>query len=491
MKRTMIDRLIGFFSPDAELRRLEARARMEVARAFDIAKVFKTSDWTSAKASDANEETKAAIQPGREKARSLVQNMPYGTKAVDVIVTETVGAGIVPKITGRNKTAEKALKALWKEIAETSKCDVEGRNNFYSLQALVMSSMVESGEGLALLSIEGDGPKIQVMESDFIATKLDDGKIVQGVELDSRRRRVKYHLYKSHPGGKNATPETFEVPAEDIAHVYRMKRAGQVRGVTWAHSVVEKMNDFNDYQFATLVRQKVAACFMAFITSNGNDALLTSEQRKAKRESEFSLEPATARYLEQGEDVKLASPPAVEGYADFNRETLRAIAAGWGITYESLTGDYSQSNYSSSRLGHIQMRKNIDSWRWNLIIPHFCDPYFQKFLEYAKLRGIDVKDAKVQWVPPASTMIDPGKEIDADKEAVKAGFKSRAQVIREAGNDPDEVLEEIREEREAAAEAGVSFDTDMTVEQSTGTEGKNATENKAEASDESTSGGGQ
>jgi capsid protein len=88
-------------------------------------------------------------------------------------------------------------------------------------------------------------------------------------------------------------------------------------------------------------------------------------------------------------------------------------------------------------------------------------------------------------------MIDPGKEIDADKEAVKAGFKSRAQVIREAGNDPDEVLEEIREEREAAAEAGVSFDTDMTVEQSTGTEGKNATENKAEASDESTSGGGQ
>ncbi len=461
MKRTFLDKAIGIFFPKAELRRIEARTKTDLTlRAYDIAKTFPQSDWTSSSASNANEDTKKAIKPGREKARSLVQNSPYGKKAVSVIVTETVGAGIVPKIKGRTKRQEKEINALWKEIAETSKVDFEGRHNFYGLQALALRATVESGEGLGIFDIDPEAPRIQLLESDYIATEQDDGNVRQGIEFDSSGKRSNYILFKVHPGSRVSSQETRKVPAKNVAHVYVQDRPGQVRGITWAHAVVEKMNDFKDYQDATLIRQKIAACFGGFVTTNGSESLLSASDLKEKRENEFAMEPAMFRYLAPGEDVKIANPPGVDGYAEFNRESLRSIAAGFGISYESLTGDYSQSNYSSSRLGHLQMRRNIDMWRWNLLIPQFCDPFFAKFLDWCKARGISVDGVTVEWVPPASTIIDPGKEIDADKEAVRAGFKSRSEVIRERGRDPEVVLEEIKLERESAALAGVKFDTE-------------------------------
>ncbi len=461
MKPTFLDRFIGLFSPEAELRRIRARTKTDLTlRAYDVAKTFNSSDWTSANGSSANAELKAAIKPGREKARSLVQNDPYGRKAVSVIVNETVGAGIIPKIQARTKRQSKELNKLWKQFAETSKCDFDGRHNFYGLQALALRATVESGEGLGIFRLEADGLKIQLLESDHIATDKDTGNSVQGINFDSSGRRVSYILYKKHPGDAVTNQETVEISVTNITHVYLQERAGQVRGITWAAAVVEKMNDFKDYQATTLIRQKIAACFTAFVTTSGSDSLLSAADLKEKRENEYAMEPATVKFLNQGEDVKIANPPGVDGYAEFNRESLRAIAAGFGISYEALTGDYSQSNYSSSRLGQIQMRRNIDMWRWNLLIPQFCDPYFTKFLEWAKLRGVDVKDVTVQWVPPANIMIDPTKEVKALREEVRAGFKTYGQAVREQGLDPEETLVEIAEWNKRFDDLKLTFDSD-------------------------------
>lgn len=439
-----------------------AKATRRAKRAYDVAKTYPTSEWISANKNSANAELKAAIAPGREKARALSQNAPYGVKAVDVIVAETIGDGIKANITGKNKTQTKKINELWKKWAETTACDFEGRHNFYGLQEIAMRSIVEAGEGLGLKKFSKSGPSIRLLEPDFIATDKDTLPLVQGIELDSAGRRVNYHIYKTHPGDKLAKLETIVVPAEEVVHVFKQKRAGQVRGITWAHAVVEKLKDHDDYQYSTLVRQKVAANFGGLITSSaaGSDALIDEEELKAKRNAEFQLEPATFKYLAPGEDLKLVSPPGVDGYSDFNRETLRAIAAGWGISYEALTGDYSQSNYSSSRLGHLQMRKNIESWRWNMFIPQFCDPTFQWFLEWAKMQGMDVDGVSVEWVPPAYSMIDPTKEIEALKSEVRAGFKSYKRAILEMGGDPETTLDEIAEWNQKFDEKKVSLEVD-------------------------------
>lgn len=427
-------------------------------RAYDIAKSLPYSDWTSSSKGSPNQETKGAIAPGREKARALAQNAPYAVKAIDVIVTETIGSGIAANIKGRNKTATKELNALWKDWAESTKCDFDGRHNFYALQELAMRATVESGEGLVLKKFRQTGPQIQLLESDFIDTSKDTGKYVQGIEIDSERRRVAYHLFKSHPGDSGFSNQTVAVPYKDIAHVYKQTRPGQFRGVTWAHAVVEKLKDFDDYQYATLIRQKTAACFGGVVTTNGQN-LLDADTLKERREAQFSMEPNTWRFLNPGEDIKLITPPSFDD-SKFNNETLRAIAAGWGISYESMTGDFSQSNYSSSRMGREQMKKNIESWRWNMFIPQFCDPVFKWFLEWAAMKGLDTKDATVEWVPPAYTTIDPTKDIPALIKEVRAGFKSWDEAVLELGKDPERTLEKIAESNKKFDQFGIVLDID-------------------------------
>lgn len=461
MRRTFLDKLIGYFSPRTEANRIKARVQAEMnQRAYDIAKNFTQSDWTSTSTNDAKQEIKAAIGPGREKARALTQNAPYALRAVDVIVNETVGTGIELSIKGRTKTITKQLQALWKEWAESTACDYSGRNNFYSLQVLIMKSIVESGETLILRKMDKDGLKLRMYESDFLVTIQDYAPYVQGIKFDDQGRRVSYQFYKTHPGAKIANVETIDIPAAEVIHAFRQGRPGQERGVTWAHAIIERMKDYDDYKGATLIRQKIAACFSAFVTTNGNDSLVDATTLKQKRQAEFDLEPATVRYLNQGEDIKLSSPPGIEGFADINREYIREIASGWGISYESLSGDYSQSNYSSSRMGQIQMRKNIESWRWNMFIPQVCEPIFQWFLSYAKLKGIDIKDAESRWICPAYTLIDPDKEISATIKEVRSGLKTWGDAIREQGLDPEEQLLQIAETNKLLDDNQVVLDID-------------------------------
>ena len=51
------------------------------------------------------------------------------------------------------------------------------------------------------------------------------------------------------------------------------------------------------------------------------------------------------------------------------RLQLHAIAAGVGLTYELLTGDLSQVNYSSIRAGLIEFRRRMEALQWQLLRP--------------------------------------------------------------------------------------------------------------------------
>lgn len=457
MKRTFLDRLVGLFSPGAELRRVQARGERELLlRAYDAAQTYSTSDWTSANKSGANTEIKAAQSKLRERSRDLSRNNPYAVRALSVIVSNTVGSGIVPNIRGRSDAETKKLNELWKLWAETTSCDADGQHDFYGLQALAMRTIVESGEALAMKKTGKGGLKVQLLEGDHLASSKDEGSVVQGVEIKDGQR-VAYHILTAHPGERDASDKTITVKAEDIRHIYLKARPGQVRGVPWNHAVIEKLQDIEDYQRATLIRRKVTACIGGFITSSGRDAVLPPAKLKARRETEFTLEPATFKFLRDGEDVKFVAPPGDDGYNDFIRENLGAVAAAYGISREALTGDYSQVNFSAGRMGQNEFRRNVDFWRWNMLIPQFCDPVFRWFCE---AHGIDPLKLTVDWVAPAHVQIDPTKEGEALKREVRNGFKTYGQALRELGQDPDSVLREYAEWNKKLDDLKVAFDSD-------------------------------
>ena len=474
-----IDKAIGYLSPHWGLERARARLiheslkdyeNREKNRVYEAASPSKRTQWL-ATGSSANTEIYSSLERLRNRSRDLVRNNPYANKAIQVIVSNTVGTGIIPQVKGKRKGRVEKVSELWKRWAESPLCDVEGRHDLSGLQSLVQRTVAESGECLVRLRRRGSGfpfpIQLQVLEPDFLdsrASRSDEGnRTIQGIEFNQRGERVAYHLFESHPGEietfRSLSIQSQRIPASDILHVYRVDRPGQVRGVPWSAPVMLKLKDFDGYEDAQLIRQKIAACFSVFIRSLDSGELSLKQKAKKPEQENISvkLAPGTMQYLAPGEDVEFASPPGVQNYSEYSSQVLHAVACGFGITYESMTGDLSRVNFSSARMGWLEFQRNIEQWRWQMLIPQFCNPIWYWFLDAASLMGFMTDGLRASWTPPRREMIDPSKEVRAMMESVRAGFTTLSEVQRELGYVPSELLDEYAQDVEKVGELGLKL----------------------------------
>ncbi len=155
------------------------------------------------------------------------------------------------------------------------------------------------------------------------------------------------------------------------------------------------------------------------------------------------------------------------------RMMLREVAAGTGASYESLSRDYSQSNYSSSRLALLDDR---DLWRmlqmW--FIRSIRHTVHKRWLRQAVLARavaaipIDAyalesnKFEKVCFKPRGWSWIDPTKEVEAYERAIRNGFTTVTAVIAQTadGRDLEDVLNERKQELDMMERLELKFDTD-------------------------------
>lgn len=77
------------------------------------------------------------------------------------------------------------------------------------------------------------------------------------------------------------------------------------------------------------------------------------------------------------------------------------------------------------------------------------------------MQGMVTDDITAEWTPPIRTVVDPSKENKALLTAVRAGFMSLPEAIRQQGYDPDLVLEEQQEYLAKLDVAGVLVDSDV------------------------------
>jgi lambda family phage portal protein len=228
-------------------------------------------------------------------------------------------------------------------------------------------------------------------------------------------------------------------------------------GVPFGVSAFLRVRDMDEYNDAQVVRQKIAACYSVFITANGAGTIADTQ---AKVDDIERIEPGMIQVLSGGETVSFGTPPTVENFAEFSRTIMQGVAAGFGTTYENLTGDLNNVNFSSGRMGWIEHHRNIEDWQWNLMIPQFCDKVADWFIEAAQLAGIGDGKADFQWTPPRREMIDPVKEGKALMQLVRGGFMSLPDAIREQGYDPEELFAEIADTNKELDKLGIILDSD-------------------------------
>jgi capsid protein len=182
------------------------------------------------------------------------------------------------------------------------------------------------------------------------------------------------------------------------------------------------------------------------------------------------MEPGMIRYLRPGESVEFATPTSHgEGYRDFMRDVQTRIASGIGLTYEQLTGDLSNVNYSSYRAGLLSFRNHIDAFRWLTFIPMFCAPIRRWIIDAAFAAGhIARRDYGTEWSPPSYGSIDPEKDANAARSKIRMGLQTWEQAVGEEGYDPEEQLAAIKRTNKAWDDAGIVLDCDPRQRTSSG-----------------------
>lgn len=467
-RQTWLDRTIGFVSPGRALRRQRARLAMDVlARHFEGAAVGRRTQGWYRTATDANSAVGPSLQRLRDASRDLVRNNGYAEAGLNAIVDHTIGWGI----------RASAKHEAWKRWTESTDIDADGRCDLPGLQKLVTRTMAEAGEvlvrrrwrrtedGLALPM------QLQVLEPDFLDTTRDavslpnGGQIIQGVEFDPLGRRAAYWLYRTHPGSSYSTTShvvsgaSSRVPASDVLHVYDGKRSGQVRGYSWFAPVLLRFKDCDEFEDATLMKQKVAALLAVITSDTTGDTAGLGTVDDTESPAVDALEPGMILNIPPGRSVDVVQPPSAADYAPFLASQLRAIATGLSVGYEDLTGDYSQVNFSSARMARLRRWERVYHTRWIVLVPQFLNPLWRWAMEASAIAGYPVI-ASTEWTAPPMPMIEPDKEGLAIQRNIRNGITTLSEEVRARGYNVGDFLDEYQDDLKELDRRGIWLDCD-------------------------------
>ena len=450
-----------------------------------------TQGWGSASTS-ADAEISLSLTPLRNRSRALVRDASYAKRARDVVVNNVVGHGIglqAQVMTSRDQLNERInadIERAWSEWGRATRCHTGGALALPDLMRLCMAQVFEAGEIFIRKHPRAFGDSavplgLEIIEperiaDDYTVPQVGGANVVRmGVEVDPFGRPVAYWVRDLHVGDiqrrtDGKTSSLTRVPAAEIIHLRLVDRWPQTRGVPWMHAAMRRLNDMDGYSEAEIVAARSAACVVGFIESP--EAPLP-EADTADVGPELAFEAGQITHLAPGEKFSGFAPTRPNPAMDpFMRMMLREVASGIGVSYESISRDYSQSNYSSSRLSLLDDR---DTWRvlqqW--FIRSFCEPLFREWLmvatfaravptvsvaEYATNPG---KFEAASWKPRGWLWVDPTREVNAYKEAVKAGMTTLTDVIAATGGgkDIEDVLRERKRELAMLHEAGIEVDT--------------------------------
>jgi lambda family phage portal protein len=463
-------------------------------RMYDAAKSSRlTGDWVASNTS-ADSELSSSLTQLRARSRALCRDVSYAKRAKQLVVNNVVGTGIGMQgqvYTTRdelNTRVNDEIESVWKDWCYADYCHTGGRLDFSMLERALMAQVFEAGEVLVRKHYRKFGASqipfaLEMIEAERIADDMHmasferggRSEIRMGVEVDQFGRPIAYYIRRRHPGelrfAINMTPDEIErVPADQIIHLAFGDRWPQTRGEPWMSAVIRTARDMAGYIQAEIQRARAQASVPWTIeTAQGVESF---GELQSDGSAQMRVEPGVAKRLNPGEKMNvpnIGSPnPQVE---PFMRYLLRDFASGLGVSYASLSADYSQGNYSSSRLALLDDR---DVWRafqaWFLC--SFRGPIHREWMQQAVLAGAFKTFSVESWAldrrkyeavrfrPRGWGWVDPTKEVEAFKEAVRCGFMTLQDVVSQSGADIEEIFDQRAKEIGLAEEAGLVLDTD-------------------------------
>lgn len=427
---------------------------------------------------------------------------------------------------------------LWGEsISNWS--DASRRNSFTALVRQAVGTFMATGELLAAVEWSRDeadvrpmNTSIRMIDLDRLSTpKIGAGNpfIIGGVEVNQRHIPVAYHIRKAHPDayyyGEAYEWERIEAKKPwgrpQVIHLFDQVRANQTRGMSDVAVALKEMRMTKTFRETVLQNAVVNATYAASIESDlDTDAIfqrlgggnLGSDQSAEYQKmisgymggymgavaqymgasNQFQIGGVKIPHLPPGS--KLHLQPAAKGGplgSDLEKSLLRHIAAALGVSYEQLSKDYSETNYSSARAAMTETWKRMISLK-SLIADKFATMIYRLWLEEAINKGVITalprrlgRDSawlyepfameavtNCEWIGASRGQIDELKETQAAILRMKYGLSTMERESARLGIDWRNNIRQMGREKESLEEQGFNHPatvTDNTLNATSGT----------------------
>lgn len=458
----MSDRMAAFFSPSWGLKRASARKALNVVRGYEAAtKGKRFANWISKSEGD-SKIWAAEAETLNARAKDAVRNNGWAKSAVEEFVNTMVGPGMQP--TFIDEVSQKVVEDLdrpWRVWASKKFCDYERSKTFGAIQRLAIFTWFTQGESFIRKMIVNDNKYIRdpsvllppisyhVLGPEMIDKKAKGENVINGIEYKDSRP-VKYHIFTTNPL-EDRQAKSKAIPAEEVYHLFLERFPGQSRGFTELSAALKPLRQGDELEDAALMQRKISACLTGFITGVDFD-----EEGEPTYEIPDTLEPGSITHLPPDADVKFSVPPVVSDFKDVTKNQHHKASAATSLSYEGVTKDLSQTNYSSMRGGRNMQEKAVSALRLSLVIPNLLDLIVEDFLEAMGAAPTVI----ASWTPPPSLTLDPEKEGKANESQVRNGFATLPDIIERSGKNPRLHIAEIQKSNESLDSLGIVLDSD-------------------------------
>lgn len=460
---------MGFFNI---FKKKKKKKKIRAYQAGSVGRV--TADW-NVQPTSADDDIIPNLRLLRARSRDLCQNNDYAKRFMSMLKVNVVGhKGILLQNKAKepngkyDKYANKKIEASWFLWGKKGVCTMCSGFSWVGVQHTVLEAVARDGEILIQKVKAGEyGFALHLIEADYLDSDLNDAQknIKGGIKRDQWGKPLQYYLFNAYPGEASEVgimQKHTVISADDIIHLFIKERPNQTRGVPWMITPAVRLKLLGGMEEAELVASRIAASKMGFFISPDGDGFEGDEEEDGSIITE--AEPGTFEQLPEGMDFKSWDPDHPNtAFESFTKSMLRGVASGLNVSYVGLANNLEGVSYSSIRSGELSDR---DSWRliqgW--FVENFIEFIYQKWLPMALLSNhLDLplrkleKFNKPHWMPRGWNWVDPAKEIKANTEAVRNGFKSLSDVIGEQGYDLEEVFERLANEKELAMEYGLDL----------------------------------
>lgn len=413
---------------------------------------------------------------------------------------------------------EEKFELYWD--SEDKWIDAAGQNTGTELVRLGVGIHLARGEMLASVEwIRNEAGRpystaVNMLDLDRLSTAPDsnyDTSVRAGVRRDRFGKPQAYQISTRNP---RDYPWTYgplgwkEIAARkpwgrvQMIHLFEQMRPDQTRGISEMAAALKEMKITRDFRDITLQRAVAQALYAAVITSELPTEQLFTQLGAINPGATVTpemAEEAITNYAEgylgavagyagvktdgvkvphlfPGTDFKLLSTGGSDNRGmEFEQSLLRYIAASMNVSYEQLSRDYTQTNYSSARAAMTETWKFMQA-RKKVVADKFASTMFRLWFEEAFNKGhissltrkmkqpgwlyqgqnLDAI-TKVDWIGASRGQIDELKETQAAVLRINNGLSTHEDELARLGKDWRKVYRQLKREQALRDTYGLVF----------------------------------